>query len=73
MTLRGEADTANDAYRRAVDLMVENHAWREAAHACRAWGKMLRNAGRESEALDVLERATDLAVREEVVDPDRKP
>ena len=73
LALRGEADPANDAYRRAVDLMVENRAWREAAQACRSWGKMLRNAGRESEALDVLERATDLAVREDIVDPGRKP
>ena len=72
LALRGEADAANDAYRRAVELMAENRSWREAAQACRAWGKMLRNAGRESEALDVLERATDLAVRDDPVDTSRK-
>ena len=72
LALRGDADAANDAYRRAVELMAENRSWREAAQACRAWGKMLRNAGRESEALDVLERATDLAVRDDPVDTSRK-
>jgi tetratricopeptide (TPR) repeat protein len=72
LALRGEADAANDGYRRAVDLMAKNRSWREAAQACRAWGKMLRSAGRESEALDVLERATDLAVRDDVVDTSRK-
>ena len=39
--------------------------WREASQACRAWAKMLRKAGRESEALDVLARAADLAGRRE--------
>jgi tetratricopeptide (TPR) repeat protein len=72
LALRGEPDAANDAYRRAVELMAENRSWREAAQACRAWGRMLRSAGRESEALDVLERATDLAVRDDPVDSSRK-
>jgi transcriptional regulator with XRE-family HTH domain len=72
LALRGETDAANEAYRRAVDLMAENRSWREAAQACRSWGKVLRRAGRESEALDVLERATDLAVRDEVVETSRK-
>jgi tetratricopeptide (TPR) repeat protein len=71
LALRGEIDAANDAYRQAVDLMAENRSWREAAQTCRAWGKMLRGAGRESEALDVLERATDLAVRDDVVESGR--
>ena len=73
LALRGETDAADEAYRRAVDLMAENRSWREAAQACRSWGKMLRSAGRESEALDVLERATDLAVRDEFVEPGREP
>jgi tetratricopeptide (TPR) repeat protein len=63
LALRSDADKSNEAYGKAVDLMAKNRSWREAAQACRAWGKMLRNAGRESEALDVLERATDLAVK----------
>jgi tetratricopeptide (TPR) repeat protein len=72
LALRGETDGANEAYRKAVELMAEHGSWREAAQACRAWGKMLRNAGRESEALDVLERATDLAVRDDLADSSRK-
>jgi tetratricopeptide (TPR) repeat protein len=72
LSLRGETEKANDAYNRAVDLMTENRSWREAAQACRSWGKMLRSAGRESDALDVLERATDLAVRDDLVETNRK-
>lgn len=72
LALRGDADAANGAYERAVELLAEQRSWREAAQACRAWGKMLRSAGRESEALDVLERATDLAVREDPIEPTRK-
>ena len=37
--------------------------WREAAQCCRRWAKVLRDAGRDAEALDALERATDYAVR----------
>ncbi len=31
--------------------------------ACRAWGRMLREAGREEQALDVLERAAELGMK----------
>jgi len=55
-----------------VKLLGDNRRLREAAQAARGWGRMLRNAGREAEALDVLERATDLAVRGENTEPSRR-
>lgn len=63
LALQGETDAATEAYRRAVDLLSEQRRWREAAQAAQAWGKVLRAAGRESQALDVLERATELGLR----------
>ncbi|HET7568078.1 MAG TPA: helix-turn-helix domain-containing protein [Gaiellaceae bacterium] len=63
LTLQGEHSSADDAYRRAVDTLEENHRWREATLACRAWARMLRAAGREQQALDVLERASELGLR----------
>jgi len=56
---------ADEAFRRASDLLSGENRWREASQACRSWAKMLRKAGRENEALDVLERAADLAARRE--------
>ena len=65
LALEGETDKAGKEFERAVKLLGDNRRLREAAQAARGWGRMLRSAGREAEALDVLERATDLAVRGE--------
>jgi transcriptional regulator with XRE-family HTH domain len=65
LAIRDDNAGADDAFRRAADLLSGEGRWREASQACRAWAKMLRKAGRESEALDVLERAADLAARRE--------
>jgi tetratricopeptide (TPR) repeat protein len=65
LSLRGDTAGADEAYRRAVDLLSGEGRWREASQACRAWGRGLRQSGRETEALDVLERAADLAARRE--------
>jgi tetratricopeptide (TPR) repeat protein len=65
LALQGNIEEAGKEFERAVTLLSENRRLREAAQAARGWGRMLRNAGREAEALDVLERATDLAVRGE--------
>jgi tetratricopeptide (TPR) repeat protein len=65
LAIREDSAGADDAFRRAADLLSGEGRWREASQACRAWAKMLRKAGRESEALDVLERAADLAARRE--------
>ena len=64
-SLRDGAGVA-EAFRSAADLYEDQAQWRDAAQVCRMWGKFLRGSGREHEALDVLERASDLAVRMQV-------
>jgi tetratricopeptide (TPR) repeat protein len=61
--MAGRVAEADDAYRRAVDLLEEGGRWRDASSACRAWGRLLREQNRESEALDVLDRAAELGMR----------
>ena len=63
LTLTAESSAAGDAFGQAVDLLEENHRWREAMLACRGWARMLRSAGREEQAIDVLDRATELGLR----------
>jgi tetratricopeptide (TPR) repeat protein len=65
LALQGDVEKAGKEFEHAVKLLSENRRLREAAQAARGWGRMLRSAGREAEALDVLERATDLAVKGE--------
>jgi tetratricopeptide (TPR) repeat protein len=63
LALQNEPDGANEAFRRSIDLLSNQRRWREATQACQAWGRMLRKAGREQQALDVLERASELSLR----------
>lgn len=63
LVLEGEIEPAIEAFQNAIDLLDSNARWREAAEASRRCAKVLRDAGRDVEALDVLERATDLAAR----------
>jgi transcriptional regulator with XRE-family HTH domain len=63
LTLVGDTEAAGDAYRRGVDLLESEGRWRDATTACRAWARMLRQVGREQQALDVLDRAAELAMR----------
>lgn len=61
--LQRDVDGALEAYRRSVDCLEQAGKLQEAAEALRTWGRSLREAGHEREALDVLDRAADLAVR----------
>ncbi|HSC48784.1 MAG TPA: tetratricopeptide repeat protein [Gaiellaceae bacterium] len=61
LALQGEHDGADDAFRRATTLLEEQGHQRDYVEAYLAWGKFLRRAGREDEALEVLERAAELA------------
>jgi transcriptional regulator with XRE-family HTH domain len=63
LALQDDIAGSTDAFRRAVHALEGTGAWREAAQCCRRWAKVLREAGRDAEALDALERATDYAVR----------
>ena len=61
--LRHETDEADAAFRNAVDHLARGGDWREAARASREWARVLRAAGREAEAFEVMEQATLLTVR----------
>jgi transcriptional regulator with XRE-family HTH domain len=63
LTVGDEPDAADEAFRRGVGLLEEQGHWRDATNACRAWARMLRQVGREQQALDVLDRAAGLAMR----------
>jgi tetratricopeptide (TPR) repeat protein len=63
LTLAAETPAADEAYRRSVALLEEQGRWRDAATTCRAWARMLRQVGREQQALDVLDRAAELGMR----------
>jgi len=62
LTLAGDLQAAADSYRHAVDLLEKQGRLRDAARTCRAWSRMLRQSNHETEALDVLERATALGL-----------
>jgi transcriptional regulator with XRE-family HTH domain len=59
--LADDVDGADTAYREATMLLEAHGHRRDYVDAYRSWGKFLRRAGREGEALEVLERAGDLA------------
>ena len=59
----GRIDAANEAFARASKELDEQSHVRERIELHSTWGRALRKAGREPEALDVLERAADLAVQ----------
>jgi tetratricopeptide (TPR) repeat protein len=66
--LKGDVDGAHDAFRQATDLLRDHGHRRDHVEAYRAWGKFLRRAGREEQALEVLERAADLAAEPAAVE-----
>jgi transcriptional regulator with XRE-family HTH domain len=59
----GEHQGAAEAFRRGAANLETQGRWRDAANTCRSWARMLRQMGRETQALDVLDRAADLAGR----------
>lgn len=63
LTLEAEFAAAGEAFRRAAELLEANGRWRDAANACRAWARILRESQNEEQALDVLERAAELGTR----------
>jgi transcriptional regulator with XRE-family HTH domain len=63
LALTGEVNEAGTTYKQAVELLEETGQWRTASAAARAWGRLLREQGQESEALDVLDRAAEFGMR----------
>jgi tetratricopeptide (TPR) repeat protein len=68
LALTGDADGADDAFRQGTTLLEAHGLRQDYVEAYRAWGKFLRRAGREEEALEVLERVADLAAAPIAVD-----
>jgi tetratricopeptide (TPR) repeat protein len=69
LALTGDEDGANEAFAEATKLLEQHGHHRDHVEAYRAWGKFLRRTGREEEALEVLERAADLAAAPLTADP----
>lgn len=67
--LSGDVDSAHASFRQATSMLEEQGHRRDFIEAYRAWGKFLRRVGREDEALEVLERAADLAAEPVASDP----
>jgi tetratricopeptide (TPR) repeat protein len=63
LALADEVNEAGAAYKQAVELLEATGQWRPASTAARAWGRLLREQGQESDALDVLDRAAELGMR----------
>jgi tetratricopeptide (TPR) repeat protein len=62
LALQGDEAGADDAYRRAVDLLTVHTRRADAGEAALEWANFLREHGREDEAEPILRRAYDLGV-----------
>jgi tetratricopeptide (TPR) repeat protein len=62
LALQGDVVGANDAFRRAVDLLTVHGRRHDAAESCVRWARMLETAGRTEEAAAARQRATDLGL-----------
>jgi tetratricopeptide (TPR) repeat protein len=62
LALKGDLDGAEARYREAAGLLEEYGQPPEYSAALRGWADVLRQQGKESEALDVLERAAALTL-----------
>jgi transcriptional regulator with XRE-family HTH domain len=62
LALEGDVQGANDAYRRAVDLLTLHGRRYNAGLASLEWAALLKENGREAEAEPILRRAYDLGV-----------
>jgi tetratricopeptide (TPR) repeat protein len=61
LSLTADVDAADTAYGEATALLGAHGLRRDQVEAYRSWGAFLSRAGREDEALEVLERTADLA------------
>ena len=62
LALQGDDNGAEDAYRRAVDLLTVHGRRADAGAAALEWANFLSERGREKEAEPILRRAYDLGV-----------
>jgi transcriptional regulator with XRE-family HTH domain len=61
--LRGDLAGATASFANAVEQLRLGGEWREAAVVYRAWARALQSAGRDNDALDLLEQATVLTIK----------
>jgi tetratricopeptide (TPR) repeat protein len=61
LALQGNNERANDAYQLATELLEHHGQRRAASEALRSWARLLRQTGRDAEAVDVEKRAETLA------------
>jgi hypothetical protein len=52
---REDMTGANESFRLAVELLRGQRIWHEAAAACRTWGTLLRDVGREARGVHLLD------------------
>jgi tetratricopeptide (TPR) repeat protein len=62
LSLQGDIESANDTYRRAIDLLTVHGRRHYAGRASLEWAALLQEHGREEEAEPILRRAYDLGV-----------
>jgi tetratricopeptide (TPR) repeat protein len=62
LAVKGDLERAETRYGEAAELLAEYGQPPEYSAALRGWADVLRRQGKESEALDVLERAAALTV-----------
>jgi transcriptional regulator with XRE-family HTH domain/HPt (histidine-containing phosphotransfer) domain-containing protein len=55
----GRLKEAEPEFEEAIELLLARGQWREASSIARDWAKALQNAGRDREALAILDRAID--------------
>ena len=71
LALQGDETGANDAFRRAVDLLSVHGRRADAGEAALEWANFLQEHGRDDEAEPILRRAYDLGVSAETPSRDR--
>jgi transcriptional regulator with XRE-family HTH domain len=72
LTAAGDIDTADAAFRQAVQLLGDRLQWREAIQVSRDWANALRDAERESDALRVLDSAMEFDRRDSAASATRR-
>jgi hypothetical protein len=66
LVLEGDDRGAEDAFRRAVDLLTVHGRRAEAGETALEWATFLQESGREADAEPILRRAYDLGVDAEI-------
>lgn len=63
LALAGDHEAAHGSYGHAAGMLEAQGLHREAARICQAWGHLLQKIGRDHDAAEILDRATDLMLR----------